>query len=236
MARKNFKYENIAFKYSLIKENRKTISASVFPNGVIGIKAPLYAKQDKIDNFLKHKLRWILKQQRFFSQFKGTRKKEYVSGETFLYLGRQYKLLVKHTNGQERAALDKGVITVHSNNPKKAMRTKQLLEYWYQCKANKVFAERYKQCLKFFNYDRQPSLTIRKLNRRWGSYLRSSKIILNTELIKASKQHIDYVIIHELCHLQHLRHDKNFYRLMEEKIPNWENIKADLELTLMSGN
>ena len=86
--------------------------------------------------------------------------------------------------------------------------------------------------LKNFNYENSPKLVIRKMKKRWGSYLSGKKVILNPELIKASTKAIDYVITHELCHMQVKLHNVEFYRILENKIPEWRKIKEQLELRL----
>jgi len=234
-AKQRFVYENIAFGYHLMLEPRKTISATVYPNQSVIVKAPLGAKAERINEFLMRKYRWVLKQRRYFSQFKPINSKEYVTGESFRYLGRSYKLLVRDTNAEPYVSLQHGTLTVYSLLTKNRLQTKQLLDDWYIAKAHKIFYERLTPCFGLFNYENIPSLGIRKLNKRWGSFLhKSNRIILNQDLIKASKSQIDYVIIHELCHVQHNRHDRNFYALLASKLPNWENIKTELELRLLS--
>ncbi|HAD80758.1 MAG TPA: hypothetical protein DCF99_17295 [Flavobacteriaceae bacterium] len=76
------------------------------------------------------------------------------------------------------------------------------------------------------------SLSHKFLKKRWGSCATNGNILLNTELIKASKICIEYVIIHELCHLIHPNHSKDFYELLTELLPNWQKIKHKLETTL----
>ncbi len=115
-------------------------------------------------------------------------------------------------------------------------RAKKLLEEWYLEKANKVFSERLSACFFLFDYKEMPALAIRKLSKRWGSYLhKTNKIFLNQELIKASTRHIDYVIIHELCHIAHRQHNSAFYDLLESRLPQWETLKTELELSLLGG-
>jgi predicted metal-dependent hydrolase len=78
-----------------------------------------------------------------------------------------------------------------------------------------------------------PALAVRRMNRRWGSYQqRSNQIILNLELIRAATRYIDYVIVHELCHISHRKHSREFYQLLETKLPDWRRLKAELELRL----
>jgi predicted metal-dependent hydrolase len=87
--------------------------------------------------------------------------------------------------------------------------------------------------MKKFNYDFTPDLVIRKMQKRWGSYLSNKKIILNPLLIRASKDCIDYVIVHELCHMKHKNHNENFFKLQESIIFNWREVKEKLELRFL---
>jgi predicted metal-dependent hydrolase len=221
---RHFAYRNIAFDYTLILENRKTISATVFPNRALIVKAPQEATENRICDFLRRKFRWILKQQQYFEQFGSGVEKRYVSGETFQYRGRSYKLLLRKECGSEHVSLQHGTLTVSMFSPKDHARAKKLLEEWYLEKANKVFSERLSACFFLFGYKEMPALAIRKLSKRWGR-----------ELIKASTRHIDYVIIHELCHIAHRQHNSAFYDLLESRLPQWETLKTELELSLLGG-
>lgn len=104
------------------------------------------------------------------------------------------------------------------------------LEKWYLERAEKVFQERYKLMLKKFDYDFIPELATRKMEKRWGSFLAKKKVLLNPELIKASKECIDYVITHELCHMKYLNHSPAYYRFLTSKCFNWKAVKEELEL------
>ena len=108
------------------------------------------------------------------------------------------------------------------------------LNDWYKLKAEEVFAEVLEKCKTLHKEFpiRNSQLVIRSLKMRWGSCTTSGKIILNTELIKAPKGSIEYVIIHELCHLIHHNHNKEFYDLQNRLSPNWEKWKEKLEHSL----
>ena len=230
-----FTYEDVAFDYQLILEDRKTIAATVYPNQAVAVKAPKESDPRRIDEFLTRKFRWVLKQRRFFKQFKDQSDKEYVSGEAFRYLGRSYKLLVREAEELDRVSLHHGTLIVYSSAPKDRKQTEGLLSQWYAQRAEKVFKERLKECFERFEYDECPRLVIRKLHKRWGSYLvRGNRIHLNPDLIQASKAQIDYVIIHELCHVTHNNHSRAFYDLLSAKLPKWQDLKSELELRLLS--
>ncbi len=75
-----------------------------------------------------------------------------------------------------------------------------------------------------------PTLAVRDMKRRWGSFLNKEKILLNPRLIHVSKDCIDYVVVHELCHMRYKNHDKKFFGFLDEKYPKWEKVKEKLEV------
>ena len=231
---KRFCYENVSFDYHLIREDRKTVAASVLPSQAIVLKVPIKATDDRIDDFLRRKFRWVLEQKRYFAQFKAPSEKRYVSGETFRYRGRSYKLLIRQNGKQEHVLLKHGTLTVFTALPKASDHNRELLDGWFRDKAHAVFAQRLEVCLAMFDYEDAPRLMVRSMTRRWGSYVqRTNRLILNQELIKAATRHIDYVIIHELCHMKHARHNRAFYELLASKLPQWKRLKTELELSLL---
>ena len=233
-AERRFEYKNVSFDFYLLLENRKTVSATVFPTQALVVKAPLEASDDRIHDFLRRKFRWVLRKQRYFAQFKVHPEKRYVSGETFRYRGRSYKLLIRKSAQPERVSLQHGTMTVFTRLPEKRSRTRALMDAWYREKAQKVFSEQLAACMKLFDCRETPSLMIKRMTRRWGSYAhKTHKVILNQELIKASTRYIDYVIIHELCHMTHKKHNSAFYRLLESNLPQWKKLKTELELSLL---
>ena len=231
---REFAYESVSFNYHLILENRKTIAATVFPSESILVKAPLEASDQRIDEFLQRKFRWVLKQKRYFSQFRSENRKSYVSGETFQYRGRSYKLLIHGAGGEDRVSLQHGILNVFVSGAKSSNRAKQIIDSWYRTRADLVFSQRLSVCLQLFDYDTVPALAVRKMNKRWGSYSPEvNKVTLNLNLIKAATRYIDYVIVHELCHISCSKHNSEFYSLLKNKLPKWRKLKTELELSLL---
>lgn len=234
-----FEHENVTIEYHLILEERKTIAATVYPNSELLVKAPADATPDGIDSFLVRKLRWILKQKGFFAQFKNSNEKQYVSGETFQYRGRSYKLLLHGSCNSQRVSLQHGVLNVFLAGAKDPSIAGSLVENWYIASARRVFPERVQACFKLFDFPQAavPEVILRKMNKRWGSYSsKQNRITLNRELIRVATRFIDYVIIHELCHVASEKHNAEFYALLESKLPNWRQLKTELELYLLGSN
>ena len=220
------------FDYKLIASERKTASLSVLPSGAIILKSPNDISEERINEFLKKKYLWLKKQLREVNKYKqATTKKEYICGESFLYLGRQYMLKVHEYQICETITIEKNILNVFSHKSKTdASHSAIILEKWYKEKALNVFKEELRKMSKIFGYTEIPCLVIRKMKKRWGSCTNSDTIILNPELIKATRNCISYVIAHELCHIQYKHHNDNFYNLLSIKFPNWKKTKEKLEL------
>jgi len=228
--KKKFTYGTYAYEYELVREERKTLSLTVRPDLSLIIKAPIVASEERIEQFLKRKWVWLQKQVDYFGKFKRKKyQKEYISGESFLYLGRQYQLIVKESD-QNKVVLSRGKITLFTSMfAADKQYNKLLIQRWYRSMTKLVFSERFEKVWKLFDYKKMPALTTRSMDKRWGSFLNSDKILLNPRLIGASKECIDYVICHELCHVRYRDHNTNFYKLLEQKCPKWEKVKDKLE-------
>jgi predicted metal-dependent hydrolase len=210
---------------------RKSLGITVTPDTDVLVKAPIDASIDKIKEKVKKKAAWIIKQQSFFLTFyPKTPERRYISGETHLYLGRQFRLKV--TIGQKNEVRHRGsfIEIITKEKPK----AKELLKQWYRDKAKDKFAIIAEPLIeKFKKYNTEPKgLFIQEMPTRWGSCTAKGKIILNPELIKAPKHCIEYVIIHELCHLVHRDHTQKFIDLQTKEMPDWEKWKNKLESLL----
>lgn len=234
MEEKIFKYGSYSYTYYLIRQRRKTISLTVYPSLRIVLRCPDGCDNERIEKFLRRKWAWIEKQIAYFKKFaKKSRKKGYISGESFFYLGRQYKLLVKKGK-EDGVKLSRGRLNLSTTGKTYAWYyNKYVLNKWYQERMKIIFKEELVKALEKFDLDFIPKILIRKMDKRWGSFLSNKKIVLNPKLIQAPRECIFYVIIHELCHIIHKDHDKKFYALLKSKIRNWEEIKEKLELRFL---
>ncbi|MHC1708573.1 MAG: M48 family metallopeptidase [Bacteroidales bacterium] len=215
-------------RYRLEFSIRKSLGITVTPEMEVIVKAPIDASLEKIEEKLRKKAPWIIRQQSFFLSFypKNT-VREYVAGETHLYLGRQYRLKV--VLGKDESIKLKGKFIEVIVNDK--TRVKQLVNEWYLNHAKLKFQGIANPLIEDFKkYNIEPSsIVLREMPTRWGSCSPKGKIILNPELIKAPKGCIEYVIIHELCHLIHHNHTQRFIDLQTKEMPNWEKWKMKLE-------
>ncbi len=214
---------------TLVQEPRKTLSMRVWPDGKVVVKAPNEASMTQIDAFINKKRIWLTKQLEFFRQFKDCDKICSVSGSSIMYLGRQYQLVIEKSILQNVIKVNHNKIVAYSCFPNKLEDIQEALTTWLNDRAKSVFEHRLKAMLALFPNMKAPVLKCRKLTRRWGSYLKKHEIILNPCLIRASKQSIDYVILHELCHVYYAHHTQEFYNLLASKMPQWQDVAKKLE-------
>ncbi len=211
--------------------NRKTLGITVTPDLDVLVKAPIDSSINKIKEKILKKAAWIIKQQSFFLSFQPkTPERRYIGGETHLYLGRQY--LLKIESGKKDSVKLRGkFIEVHTSDKSKV---KGLVKEWYLLHAKSKFKEIAQPIIeKFKKHKVEPdSIVFREMPTRWGSCTPKGKIILNPELIKAPKGCIEYVIIHELCHLIYHDHTQKFIDLQTKEMPDWEKWKSKLENVL----
>jgi predicted metal-dependent hydrolase len=217
--------------YSISFSTRKTLGITVTPDFQVFVKAPIATDLDLIKVKVSKKAPWIIKQQSFFLSFHPKQAlRKYISGETHLFLGRQY--LLKVQVGEKEEVTKKGrelYIIV-----KKRENAEKLLKKWYFKIAKDKFPKIAIPLIqKFEKYSVKPdSIVIRDMPTRWGSCTPKGKIILNPELIKAPKGCIEYVILHELCHLVHHDHTQKFFDLQTKQMPTWPKWKNKLEKLL----
>ncbi len=217
--------------FDLEFSERKTLGISVSPEMEVIVKAPLDAPLEKIKERIRKRAPWIIRQLSFFLSFHPkTPERKYVSGESHLYLGRQYRLKVSKGNDNEVKYKGRFIEVV----TKDKTLTKELLNQWYKAKAKEKFAEIAEPIIqRFKKYKVEPTnVYIQEMPTRWGSCTERGKIILNPELIKAPKPCIEYVITHELCHLVHHNHNHKFLNLQTKEMPDWEKWKMKLEKLL----
>ena len=228
ITRDHIQYGATIIDYDIEFAQRKTLSICVNPDSSVCLRAPIDTTLEQIQQKVHKRASWILKQKRFFESFgTSTTKRQYISGESHLYLGRQFMLRVKESN-VNAVHYQNNIIEIECRHKKDAG---ILLQTWYRQRANVKFQEYAQPIIEQFSiYGVKPqSLSIKKMDKRWGYCTIDGHITLNPRLICAPRCCIEYVITHELCHLIHRSHNKEFYALLTKKMPHWEKWKNKLE-------
>lgn len=207
---------------------------AVSPLGRVEVSAPNDVSDADIIARVRRRASWIARQLSRFDRWRPrTPPRQYESGETHLFLGRPYRLLI--LQGPMDVALDGSrlVMTLPSDGTR-ALR-QSVLRNWYRRQARRVFPERLDAVLPPFARRgvMRPRLLIREMTRRWGSYTTQGSLVLNLELVRASPSLVGYVIAHELAHALHPHHGPEWNDLLTRILPDWRTRKDQLELELL---
>ncbi len=225
-------YGSQKIQFELHRTNRRTLAIHVHPDKRVEVVAPKKSEISKIYEKVKKRAKWIKTQQIYFDQFPAKApERKYVSGENHRYLGRQLRLKIRRDImcGVKLSGQFLLVSAHYPNNPK---HIKGLTDDWFKERARCKFKERLALCLEKFPNTKKfiPQGTIiRHLSNRWGSMTSAKRLVLNTKLIHMPVVCLDYVIIHELCHIQHPNHSPKFWKLLTKTLPDWKKRKKKLE-------
>ena len=207
------------------RSRRKSVALYVFPDARVEIRIPLLYNVNDVEPFLVKHSRWLFN--RLDSKCDNViAAKRFVDGELHYFLGKQYPIKVNvATRNSVVFQNEKIVITTKSLDL-----VESLLDRWYLEQAKRVFQEISIPLIRqMAKYNVAPkSFSIRKMKTRWGSCSRKGSISLNLHLIKLPEPCIKEVILHELCHLVHFNHSKEFYALMTAEMPDWKLWKKEL--------
>lgn len=203
----------------------------VDPDCRVSVQAPANANDQEVLQALKKRGRWIYQQLRQFrANSAHVTPRQYISGESHYYLGKQHVLkVVEAPSDVPQVRLLRGKLEI-SVRQKKAEIVREHLRAWYRVRARDVFSRRLQAVLEqtLWVVD-EPPLRIQTMQTQWGSCSPNGRITLNPHLVKTPRECIDYVILHELCHIAEHNHSDRFYRLMRQVMPNWEKVKARLD-------
>lgn len=223
--------ERIAVERSRRSHDVQRVLIKVDPDGRVRVQAPTGASDAEVLQAVKKRGRWIYEQLRtFHAQQEHVTSRQYLSGESHHYLGRRHVLkVIESPNETQQVRLLRGrlEVSLHRKSPEKV---RALLLDWYRERASEVFARRLQAMLaQALWVTAAPPLRIQSMQTQWGSCSPSGRITLNPHLVKAPRDCIDYVILHELCHIAEHNHSERFYRLMQQVMPKWETVKARLD-------
>lgn len=217
--------------FSLLLADRKDLAITVHPDLRVSVTAPRGHSDEEVCARVRRRAAWITRQLTRFEQLHPLpSEKRYVSGETHRYLGRQYRLKV--VRGEEEGVkLSSPFIVVTAKNVPRRSRLKELVDRWYRERAHVMLPRYVTKCLSSAKSLEvgQPRIQIRRLAKRWGSCTKLKTILLNTELVRTPPYCIEYVIVHELCHLQVHDHSPRFFQLLTRCMPDWSKRKARLD-------
>ena len=214
----------------IIKKRVKHINLKVKPTGEVILTAPIWCSNEDIEYVLKKRAEWITQKVAYFQEHRDTTTKEYVSGENFCYLGRNYRLKVIESS-KESVKLQRDYLQLFVNDTCNLERKKSLIKEWYTQQAKIYFQRAIEKYQPIVNREIKV-VRIKEMKTRWGS-CNSVKgyINLNLKLIEKPLECIEYVVFHELVHLVHANHSRHFYDYLTLYMPDWRERKERLNST-----
>lgn len=218
------------FTYEIVYSRRKTLVVAVGLDKSVVVRAPQKTSVKIIQDYVTKITPWITKK---LSQFENSMftKKQYTEGEVHYYLGEE-KSLVLQASTKNSVVLNTDVLFVECKGAATAQQVEKNLQRWYEGRAEGLFEKLAKECWQTCSYlaPQQPSLKIRKMTARWGSYSPNKHLVtLNLELIKMPENCLRYVIYHEFAHIKQANHGPKFYKLLTQLFPDWREWQKKLK-------
>lgn len=234
MERYQIEYANKMIDFVVKRKKVKNVNLHVKPDMTIEVTANERVPIEFITDFVKSKGSWILKHVGNFKDVQSIKQseREYVSGESFKYLGKQYRLRVQEALEEEVVKYFRGFIYLYVKDTNNFNKKAKLMDEWYRDRAKIIFNESLEKMYPLIQkYGvEKPNIDVRLMKARWGSALiDNNTILLNSELIKAPKYCIDYVVLHELIHFKYNNHSEKFYQMLFTLMPDWEKRKLILD-------
>ena len=186
MIRRSIEYGKHTIEFDIVRRERKTLEIGVEPDASVIVAAPMDASLAAIEQKVRKRAAWVQRQRGYFIQFQPrTPERQFIAGETHLYLGRHYRLKIIQ-QPEPRVNLIRGFIIVRTPDAKRTEVTRKLVESWYHERAVIKFWERLEINLGRFTKPedfRPRNLIIRQSSKRWGSMSPASRLMLNRKLI-----------------------------------------------------
>jgi predicted metal-dependent hydrolase len=225
---KQIAFGRIKIKYQIKRGKRKkTIGLVVQPNTSVIVLSPEFLLENRIKEVVLKRAGWILKQQERIGKLKAEPSKDFVSGESFPYLGRQYRLKIVRSEDNENAPckLVGGRFYIEMNKSLEGRRASRFVQgrllEWYRARAQEKIEARTQEYVKLIGQHPE-KIFIKNHEKRWGSCSSTGILRFNWKVIMAPLSILDYVIVHELCHLSIKNHSDKFWNKLGSFIPDYK--------------
>lgn len=207
---------DVAIEYS---EKVKMASLEVWPGNLVKVIVPVGFNEAEIGKIISKKTKWIIEKQRLIQDIPAWREREFVSGESFPLLGREYRIKVIQAYGDTCLKDDRFIVPVTIQDEDASELVRLSLVKWYKQYAMEKIAER-----AVFYSDKigvEPTkISIKDYEGRWGSCTPQGELIFNWQILCLNRSLFDFVIAHEVCHIKELNHGREFKKLLAKVIPD----------------
>ena len=219
---------NFDFPFEIIRTDRVKSASIDVEDNLVKVTIPKNLSDERIETLIKGRTLWIKQKLALQASAIVTKPKEYVDGEAFAYLGRNYRL--KCTEGiVESVKLKSGYLNVTTKKSKRnSKHLKASIEQWYRTKALGRLIEKTKRYATILKVE-PTSINLKDYKAMWGSCSPKGVISYNWIIILAPHKIVDYIVVHELCHLIEPNHSPRYWRQVRSVIPDYKNSKEWLK-------
>jgi len=219
----------------LVQKNIKNMHLAVYPpDGRVRLAAPLNVNEKTLELYVASKIPWIRRQQRKYSAIERQSPRQYINRESHYFLGKRYLLRVHEKNHRYRyptvVCKTKTYIDLYVKEGFTAGQKAELVKEWYRKQLKQILCElipKWEMILQV----KCSGFKVYSMKTKWGSCNTEKKSInFNIQLAQKSIQCIEYIIVHELTHLIERKHNDVFRTLLDKHLPNWQELKTELNL------
>ncbi|GGI77978.1 M48 family metallopeptidase [Legionella impletisoli] len=215
----------------IIRKPIKHIYIRIDSNGFVKLSAPIGCTEHYIKRFVSSRQDWIRKHTRALKSRSEAPSFMYVSGEHHLYLGNSYPISIQSAMGKNKIILSPPLLHffVKENTTKATM--EKMINAWYRSELKKILPTLIAKWEPILGV-KVKEWGIKRMKTRWGTCNpHAERIWLNLSLIKKPIRCLEYVVVHEMVHLLEASHNKRFYALMDQFLPEWQSIRRELKST-----
>ena len=213
-------------EYRVIRSRRKTLELRLYPDRRLEVRAPHRTREADIHAFVASRRDWIARRLRAMPEPQPAPR--HCEGTGHLFQGRRLPLRLE--TGRHRVCFEPDAIRVRLPDPRNEAAVERTLERGLRREAYTLFERMIDDHFPWFADRRhpRPTLRVKAMKTRWGSLSTRGYINLNLALVRVAPECAEYVVVHELCHLEHAHHGPAFQRLMDERLPDWRRRRARL--------
>lgn len=207
------------------KKNRKTISLKIDENLQVLLSVPNFISQEEINDIIEDRRNWIFEKRESLKRRIGELpSRAIVDGNRLLYLGKEYtiKIIYDITLKKSQVNICNEYIYIYTNT-KEEKKLNLLIENWYRSKTLFVVKECIKKYEGYFN-SKATSIKVKKQKARWGSCTSKGGLLFNLKISRAPMEICEYIVVHEMCHLIHMNHSKEYWQEVERVLPNYREL------------
>ena len=223
---------NFDFPVEIIRTERSKSASIEIEDDTVKVTVPQNLSDLRIEELIKNRTVWIRQKLKIQTETIRPKDKEYVNGETFSYLGRNYRLKCL-SGGSGEAKLTNGYLTVclatDASGAAVEGCVRQSLQQWYQARALEKLKEKTKRYSAILGVSPQ-SVGVKEYKARWGSCSSSGDVTYNWRIIMAPHHIVDYIVVHELCHLLEHNHGPKYWKHVKNVIPDYKECREWLKV------